>query len=708
MTEVPTSARAIDIKVDRSMVMELDATPDKRNVDNIARCYSSWLALLADSPLAAAGHRKPRKVYLAFRRALLKGPLVDVIQQYSSLGDQLTLSVSGTPDDPKVAWIEGFKRTPVFREWLYFYQGKDPTLFRYLFSFCQFAKKLDFDDETLNATALRGWFGVEERLSSLTLNNDVLAGMAIIMKELVRDFDINPFWPKFGPGAVAEKGVRGVRAKSENIRFDPTINELFYNGPDAVPDPDVERCRPWEAFVPDARLWSKTRLCSSRTSSLRFVPKDVKKSRSICMEPNTFMFHQQGVLKSLLRCMRRTSARRFVNIQDQARNAGLARYGSVTGRIDTIDLSSASDSVHWRLVDGIFPDAVSKYLFATRTENVRLPDGEVVAVNKFAPMGSALCFPVQCLVFTTVVIYAAMLAASSKAAGDVMDITSPMFKDVRRTVDTLFRRDEGSRIRHRRDDEASVYTVRGYYEPAAVYGDDICVDSDLTHIVTHLLVSLGFEVNASKSFTGSSPFRESCGGYYVWGHDVTPLRFQIVRSTEKLSSNTVASYIPMINRCTDYGYRILRRVLMHDLLHTEWEGIPLRKKMPVLFTTNRELAGSAIIVDVPCNRHLKKQWGNYHRYEVKHAVVVPLESEWQLAAKHASEPVDHQIESYLYMRWWAVRPERIASDDEFEDEPTTDWGVRSSPFWKSDESDSSASRFYTSGTRVDWRWTPVD
>lgn len=707
-TGVPTSAGTIDSKIDRSLLMELDATPDKRNVDNISRCFSSWLALLADSPLATVYGPKPPRVFKAFRRDLIKGPLVGLIQQYSSLGHQLTLSVSGTPSDPKVAWIDGFQHTPVFKEWLEFYRGKDPALFRYLYSFCVFAKKLDFDDETLHATAFRGWLGVEERLSSLNLSSDITAGMALIMKGLVSGFDLYPFWPKFGPGAVAERGVRGIRSKSENLRFDSTIDELFYSGPHNIEALLEGRSRPYYAFVPDDSMWQDAGIKSSTTAELRFVPKDVTKSRSIAMEPNTFMYHQQGVMKSLLRCMRKTKARRFVNIQDQQRNADLARYGSVTNRIDTIDLSSASDSVHWKLVEGIFPEDVRKYLFGTRTSRVRTPDGETITVNKFAPMGSALCFPVQCLVFTTVVIYAAIQAASSKAPGEVMDIASPFFRDIDRTIDRLFRVEPGLRIRQRRDDAASWYTVQGFYEPGAVYGDDICVDSSLTQHVTHLLETLGFEVNHSKSFTGASSFRESCGGFFLWGHDVTPLRFQVVRSGETLSSNTIASYIPMVNRCGDYGFRHLRRCLLHDLLHTPWEGLGLKPKQPILFTEDRNLYGSAVISTAPVNGHLRHkdaEMSRYHREEYRHAVVVPLETEADIAVKRSQETQDHPIESYLYLRWWATRPEGIASDEASLEYHETEWR---NPFWKWDKIGSSASRFNSSGTRIDWRWTPVD
>lgn len=713
---VPTSTRAFDISIDRSLILELDPHPEKVNVDNIRYLYSSWLALLSDSPLSSAESRKPRESFLAFRKELLTGPTIDVIKRYSSLGDQLANSVSGTPEDPQVSWIEGFKNTPVFREWHHFYLGKDPHLFEYLYSFCLFGKKLDFENPDLYTTAFRGWKRVEERLSSLQLNHQVTSGLHIIVGELLRGFDLYPFWPKFGPGSVAERGVRGHRAKSTTITYDAAIDEVFYQGLPHVKAVLEGRAVPYHLSVPDKSLWAVERSLCLKCAKQKYVRKDVRAARSIAMEPSTVMYHQQGVMTSLLRTMRSTCARNFVNIQDQRRNVDLARYGSVTGRIDTIDLSSASDSVHVDLVRAIFPKDVLPYLIATRTSSVDVEGVGVIDVNKFAPMGSALCFPVQCIVFTSVVIYAAMCAASFKAVGEYLDVSSPYLTgDVQGRINNLFRREAGPRISYRRDDGSVASVARGFYEPAAIYGDDICVDSNLTQYVTHLLGVLGFEVNTSKSFTGSSSFRESCGGFFLWGHDVTPLRYQVVRPDAKFSSNTVASLVAMTNRSSLYGYRNVRRYLLHILLRSKWAGMPDKPVNPVLFTSNRLLAGSAIITDQPRNHHIRKRWGDTHVYEVRHAVVEPCETEEDIAVKRLSEKVLYPLESYLYMRWWAKVPEESATEV-VPSQPVCSvsenlrylWGRSVISFYDVFEEVSFASRYTKGSTRIGWRWTPVD
>ena len=54
-----------------------------------------------------------------------------------------------------------------------------------------------------------------------------------------------------------------------------------------------------------------------------------------------------------------------------------------------------------------------------------------------------------------------------------------------------------------------------------VYGDDIIVQSDLADGLVETLAEAGFDTNPDKSFI-TGPFRESCGGHYWGGREVTP------------------------------------------------------------------------------------------------------------------------------------------------------------------------------------------
>jgi len=55
----------------------------------------------------------------------------------------------------------------------------------------------------------------------------------------------------------------------------------------------------------------------------------------------------------------------------------------------------------------------------------------------------------------------------------------------------------------------------------SVYGDDIIVPTDIAVDLEFVLGVLGFSVNPEKSFS-TGTFRESCGGHYDGGCDVTP------------------------------------------------------------------------------------------------------------------------------------------------------------------------------------------
>jgi hypothetical protein len=55
----------------------------------------------------------------------------------------------------------------------------------------------------------------------------------------------------------------------------------------------------------------------------------------------------------------------------------------------------------------------------------------------------------------------------------------------------------------------------------SVYGDDIICPTGMAQDLIWILSVFGFQTNRDKSFT-EGPFRESCGGHYHSGFDVTP------------------------------------------------------------------------------------------------------------------------------------------------------------------------------------------
>jgi len=216
------------------------------------------------------------------------------------------------------------------------------------------------------------------------------------------------------------------------------------------------------------------------TARLLTVPKDSRGPRVISCEPKELMYLQQGVSNDLVHFLGQHDwTRGHINFDDQEVNADLALSASRTKEWDTIDLSDASDRVSMALVEYLVPERVAKYWLALRSTATVLPSGERVPLHKFAPMGSALCFPVEALVFWAI------------AVGEVWNLTNDLELAIR-----------------------SVY----------VYGDDIIVARGYTDSVMNALEAVYLKVNRAKSFVGDHPFRESCGIEAWKGHVVTPYR----------------------------------------------------------------------------------------------------------------------------------------------------------------------------------------
>jgi hypothetical protein len=212
-----------------------------------------------------------------------------------------------------------------------------------------------------------------------------------------------------------------------------------------------------------ARLWGGVLEGAVVNARLKFVPKDIRKPRTICMEPSYLGILQQFYMKMMYQELKSHN----IDLYNQDTNRGLAMIGSITGEWGTIDLSNASDMVMVEHIKYLFPDFFSKVLLDLRSNCVDLPNGAILVQRKYAAMGSALTFPVETLLFASI----------AYAAGVKSD---------------------------------DIY----------VYGDDIIVPSKHVNKVTKLLSKVGFVVNQGKTFS-KGQFRESCGIFAYNGYNVT-------------------------------------------------------------------------------------------------------------------------------------------------------------------------------------------
>jgi len=122
-------------------------------------------------------------------------------------------------------------------------------------------------------------------------------------------------------------------------------------------------------------------------------------------------------------------------------------------------------------------------------------------------MGSALTFPVEALVFTTIV-----------------------FLGIQRAV--------GHRL--------TTKDIKFFRGQVRVYGDDIIVPVHYVDHVIRELQSFGLVVNTNKSFwTGK--FRESCGAEFYDGHDVSVVRQRRILPESRANAKELVSTVEFRN-----------------------------------------------------------------------------------------------------------------------------------------------------------------
>lgn len=565
------------------VVFDNEPVAPSQEADFLALLRECWLSLLADSPCDPL---KPNRVLRSFYKRLLNDPH-GTIRDYSQLmGQVLTdpASLGGS--------LHAFKHTPIFREAHAFIRTQDPNLFRYIYSFLTFGKKTYFPgNEALEAAALRSWLEIEDNMSvdappAARNLRHVLSGLA--------RFSPEQFFPAHGPGYTATEGVgRDAVWKSAVLSELPGDLRRFF----VYDHPEL-----WADFPPPLPFLRYTYAKTSGPAKLTFVPKDYKSMRSICMEPVEKQFFQQGYRVFVEECISQSAWSKFIDFSDQKLNQEASEFGSKTGLVDTLDLSAASDRLSWELVLAIFPRNWLSYMHVTRSTKVKLPDGSVRPIRKYAPMGSSLCFPTQSLVYAAIVLtlYIAQAYGRDWEKDDLSDI--PI------TEDTL---SQVMRPRYTTTD------LRNRFQPFRAYGDDIILDCRVSSRAVGALEYFGFKVNVGKSFFGSHPFRESCGAHHLYGRDVTPFQHKAKYFEGCHDPSSLVSVVEHANNALEYGYLRLRKAYIRHALHYPIQGKldGVRRAIgvnPLLFSSyDEESETIAIRSFYPKNAHLRGWKGGF-------------------------------------------------------------------------------------------------
>lgn len=346
--------------------------------------------------------------------------------------------------------------------------------------------------------------------------------------------------PSHGPGAVQERGIRSnskFRSWYQSLPGKP--EELAARGLRAI----LERgaCRPESGAPVGAPAWHHRlshhfpfdQYCVPNAGWLggdddfvlpKFldpgaeppvrvvtVPKTQKTPRIIAIEPVCMQYTQQALMRSMVDTIESSPILKgHVNFTDQSINQRLALQASLDGKHATLDLSEASDRVSLTLAAAMFDrfPELWEAIDACRSTRAELPDGRVIALEKFASMGSALCFPVESMVFFTICVLAGLQNANLPVS----------YRNISRIA-------------------AGIY----------VYGDDLIVPVTQVDTTIALLESFMLKVNTRKShWTGR--FRESCGVDAYDGVNVTPVYVRSLPPRSRQDVPEMLSFVSLANQ----------------------------------------------------------------------------------------------------------------------------------------------------------------
>jgi hypothetical protein len=264
------------------------------------------------------------------------------------------------------------------------------------------------------------------------------------------------------------------------------------------------------------------------------VPKTLKTPRIIAMEPTCMQYVQQALLPEILEALGDDEfLSSMLGFDDQEPNQFMAQRGSLCGDLATLDLSEASDRVSNQLVKSMFKNHrhLHAAVQASRSWRADVPGHGVIPLTKFASMGSALTFPVEAMVFLTIILNAISREHSSQ-------VTQELLQELK------------GRVR--------------------IYGDDIIVPVGYVRPVIRELEAFGLKVNVRKSFWNGK-FRESCGKEYFDGYDVSVVKVRRMLPSSRGHVAEIISAVSLRNQLFEAGFerpvemldRLIRKVIYH-------------------------------------------------------------------------------------------------------------------------------------------------
>jgi len=366
-------------------------------------------------------------------------------------------------------------------------------------------------NEARERAAIAGYVECENEVSNFDLRftpemrRDFRRVSNVVLGRMLRRVDIKSrdchmLMPNHGPGGTAD-GLKGNR-KWSHMNWTVRLEKVFPSADFLLPNLSYyDRLEDVDFVEPEAEIPVK----------VISVPKTQKTPRIIAAEPTCMMYAQQSLKAVIYEEVERDDIlSSFIGFIHQEPNQLLACKGSSSGELATLDLSEASDRVSFEHVRELlaFTPSLFEAVDACRSRKAQVPGHGVIPLAKFASMGSALSFPVEAMVFITLVFM-----------GIEKDLNRPLtYKD-----------------------------IKSYVGKVRVFGDDIIVPVEHVRSVVETLELFGSKVNSSKSFwTGK--FRESCGKEYYDGEDVSIVRMRQMAPSQLKDARQLISWVSSRNQ----------------------------------------------------------------------------------------------------------------------------------------------------------------
>jgi hypothetical protein len=496
------------------------------------------------------------------------------------------------------------------------FTSRDVTAFAKVREVLEFPKRLTLRIPSLSQVAYDAWFDVERGLKPVVPEELIqiarewfpIEDTAIIAENFV---------PHHGSGSVFEgnlpNGEKYLRmGLDETLNTvcvelgwnpkDPTLMQqiMFLNGVDpryGVPlgetyDFNLKRALRGLSVKERIELVRQIDDTSTKIAAhkLLFVPKSYKTYRSVSMEPLSYQFFEEGAAWAIFQYLKDPNnhcpLRYHYCVDTDDKNREMAQRGSVDGEFATMDFSSASDTVSLHIVEQCLSETClwpfvslrTKYAVYIERDDYWNPITDqyiknamwtsCFKVDKFAPMGSALCFPIETIIFALVA-------------------------------------------------EAAVRSTPGCTHAYRVYGDDGVIPTPAVPAFLEISKKIGLKPNMEKSFFNAKVdestdyFRESCGGEYLNGIEVTPLRLS--RKFRGLTAKAEDRSLPQL---VSLANDLFERPFAHQLIVDELIN---QSQLPILFDEDGVRGLKSV---TPTNYRLPIRWNNdWQIWEVRALVL---------------------------------------------------------------------------------------